>query len=175
VEKSLLVTSTWDAFPPPTSGSQNTFSTILLPVNASPLPSAPSTPLFSPIPFLHDDARRSKSRSPPPSPLALTAVDKPGVIVNDDPAVLGASNSEQKVLGLVDELDDPSPGHLSDHPTAISAVTDLPVEGSAKPLFGTLGERFVPASEGDSMPTSSSTIEGGEAKDSQETQGEKQS
>jgi len=88
---------------------------------------------------------------------------------------LGASNSEQKVLGLVDELDDPSPGHLSDHPTAISAVTDLPVEGSAKPLFGTLGERFVPASEGDSMPTSSSTIEGGEAKDSQETQGEKQS
>ena len=28
-------------------------------------------------------------------------------------------------MGLVDEMDDPRPGHLSDHPQAISAVTGL--------------------------------------------------
>ncbi|TFK54946.1 PPP4R2-domain-containing protein [Heliocybe sulcata] len=174
VEKSLLVTSTWDAFPPPTSGSQNTFASISLPTNTSPLPSAPATPMFSPIPFLHDDARRSKSRSPPPSPLALTAMDKPGATANDDPAVLGASSSEQKVLGLVDELDDPSPGHLSDHPTALSATTDIPAERSSKPLFGTLNERFVSSSGSTDVPASS-TSKGEEAKESQEARTETQS
>lgn len=92
----------------------------------SALQSAPSTPLFSPIPFLHDDARRSKSRSPPPLALDSGAPD------------------DFKALGLVDELDDPRPGHLSDHPTPLSAVTTLP-----KPFTGSLEQRFVKANEGD--------------------------
>lgn len=148
VEKSLLVTSSWDAFPLPTTGTQNSISSISVAVSSTPIASAPATPLFSPIPFLHEDARRSKSRSPPPSPLALTAVDNPGAAVNDEPAVLGPSDTEQKVLGLVDELDDPSPGHMSDRPVALSAVTELPHEEPSKPLFGTLEERFVPSSQG---------------------------
>lgn len=76
------------------------------------LQSAPSTPLFSPIPFLHDDARRSKSRSPPPTPLTLNSA-------------LDGDLQEVKAIGMVDELDDPSPGHLSDHPTALSSVTTV--------------------------------------------------
>lgn len=98
-------------------------------------PSAPPTPLFSPIPFLHDDARRSKSRSPPPSPLALTAT----AIAeghSDPPEIRG--------LGLVDELDDPSPGHMSDHPTALTAVTTVsPGSNVARPFLGSLEQRFV--------------------------------
>lgn len=76
---------------------------------------------------------------------------------------------------MVDEMDDPRPGHLSDHPTALSAVTDLSGEHfnsqseststtstsasqsntpTSRPLFGSLEQRFVrsglmgPASDG---------------------------
>lgn len=106
-----------------------------------PAPStAHTTPLFSPIPFLHEDARRSKSRSPPPSPLALGAID-PGGIVPD-----------QKALGMVDELDDPSPGHMSEHPTALSSVTTTTTVGS-RPFLGSLEQRFTKAEglDGDAM------------------------
>jgi serine/threonine-protein phosphatase 4 regulatory subunit 2 len=110
----------------------------------STLQSAPSTPLFSPIPFLHDDARRSKSRSPPPTPLALDA---------------GAPD-EFRALGLVDELDDPRPGHMSDHPTALTAVTTLPAH-EPKPFLGSLEQRFVKASDvGASLPTVDSGVQG---------------
>lgn len=44
-----------------------------------------------------------------------------------------------KALGLVDELDDPSPGHLSNHPTALTAVTTV----GSKPFMDTLETRFV--------------------------------
>lgn len=94
----------------------------------STLQSAPSTPLFSPISFLHDDARRSKSRSPPPTPLTL------------NPTV---PSGEVQTLGLVDELDDPSPGHMSNHPTALSSVTSMPDIDLSRPLFEILGDRFV--------------------------------
>lgn len=45
----------------------------------------------------------------------------------------------QRVIGLVDELDDPSPGHMSDHPTAISSVTTI----GSRPFLETLETRFV--------------------------------
>ncbi|KAG6896129.1 hypothetical protein C0992_010170 [Termitomyces sp. T32_za158] len=104
--------------------------------------SAPSTPLFSPIPFLHDDARRSKSRSPPPSPLALGT------------SAVGAEIPEQlepRALGLVDELDDPSPGHMSDHPTALTSTTSTDTKSS----FGSLEQRFV---KGESEQASSDNM-----------------
>jgi serine/threonine-protein phosphatase 4 regulatory subunit 2 len=47
---------------------------------------------------------------------------------------------------LVDELDDPGPGHLSDHPIAISSVTTL--EGSEE-MGQKLEERFISAAEKD--------------------------
>jgi serine/threonine-protein phosphatase 4 regulatory subunit 2 len=58
-----------------------------------------------------------------------------------DPIVL---EGDGPVIGLVDELDDPSPGHLSDHPTALSATTTVTPE--AKPMYGSLEERFVKSS-----------------------------
>ncbi|KXN82580.1 Serine/threonine-protein phosphatase 4 regulatory subunit 2, partial [Leucoagaricus sp. SymC.cos] len=139
VEKSILVTSTRDSFPPLTEEEKDSFgrSATML---GSTRQSAPATPLFSPIPFLHEDARRSQSASPPPSPLTLAAV---GSISDAHVQPL-----ETKALGLVDEMDDPRPGHLSDHPTAITSTTTPSTSttgpGTARPLFGgSLEQRFV--------------------------------
>lgn len=44
------------------------------------------------------------------------------------------------MIGLVDELDDPSPGHLSDYPQPISSTTS-----TSKPLIGSLEDRFTKA------------------------------
>lgn len=49
----------------------------------------------------------------------------------------------QRAIGLVDELDDPSPGHMSDHPTAITSVTTI----GSRPFLETLETRFVRGSE----------------------------
>ncbi|KAJ7740743.1 PPP4R2-domain-containing protein [Mycena maculata] len=130
VEKSLLVTSTHDSFPPLTDVEKDTNVRTIASIGAT---SAPPTPLFSPIPFLHDDARRSKSRSPPPSPLLLAHIGE----AHPDPI-------ETKALGLVDELDDPSPGHMSEHPVALTSVTTSTSEG-----VDTLEARFVRAQEQD--------------------------
>lgn len=133
IERVLLVTSTIDAFPPVPPDESPKFLTFTATMDS--LREA-STPLFSPIPFLHEDARwrRSQSRSPPMSPLQLAAVLSPSVeelrlgasaLANpvDEIAVEGDPIVDGPVIGLVDELDDPSPGHMSDHPTAISATT----------------------------------------------------
>ncbi|PCH38026.1 hypothetical protein WOLCODRAFT_114666 [Wolfiporia cocos MD-104 SS10] len=137
VEKTLLVTSTWDAFPISQEQANGQPAIGHAPVSINTL-SAPTTPIFSPIPFLHEDARRSSSRSPPPSPLVLPAMEAATTMPH-----AGAESSEQKALGLVDELDDPSPGHLSEHPQALSATTTVT---SPKPLLlGSLEERFVKA------------------------------
>ena len=104
----------------------------------------PTTPIFTPIPFLHEDAReRSKS----PTPLHLDNSLAPG----------GASAnafSGTKALGLVDELDTPAPGHMSNYPMPLTATTDLP---GAVPK--TLEDRFVKAKE--DSPPSTSESEGG--------------
>ncbi|PFH52414.1 hypothetical protein AMATHDRAFT_74206 [Amanita thiersii Skay4041] len=133
VEKSILVTSSWDSFPAVHDKGQIPSVPTGLTLSAA-RHSTPATPLFSPIPFLHDDPRRSRSRSPPPSPLALGATAPAG---DDHPVSL-----ETKALGLVDELDDPGPGHLSDHPTALTAVTTVSERG-ARPLIGSLEDRFI--------------------------------
>ncbi|KAH7889464.1 PPP4R2-domain-containing protein [Phlebopus sp. FC_14] len=135
VEKSLLVTSTWDAFTSQTPGDGFSMPITSVGPSVQPAP-APTTPVFSPIPFLHDDARRSKSCSPPPSPLILGAMDTAAV----EP--LGGA-VPQRGIGLVDELDDPSPGHMSNHPTALSAVTTV----ASRPFLDTLENRFVRATE----------------------------
>ncbi len=46
-------------------------------------------------------------------------------------------------LGLVDELDDPNPGHLSDRPTALTSVTSI---GGSSGVIS-LEDRFVRASD----------------------------
>ena len=107
--------------------------------------------MFSPIPFLHDDARRSKSRSPPPSPLVLPALAA-GVTGTAIP-LTSAENAEPPVLGLVDELDDPSPGHLSDHPQPLSATTTT----LSPKAVASLAERFVKSTEDMESQEESST------------------
>lgn len=140
VEKSLLVTSTIESFPPLSHAEKFSAGRSAITLGST-LQSAPSTPLFSPIPFLHDDARRSKSRSPP--------------LVQDS----GAPD-DFKALGLVDELDDPRPGHMSDHPTPLTAVTTLPAY-EPKPFLGSLEQRFVKADElSASLQTVASGIQG---------------
>ncbi|KDR81776.1 hypothetical protein GALMADRAFT_239967 [Galerina marginata CBS 339.88] len=155
VEKSILVTSTWESFPPLTQSEIQSAgrSAIML---GSTLQSAPSTPLFSPIPFLHDDARRSKSRSPPPTPLTLN----PNASIGEEPG-------EIKALGLVDELDDPGPGHMSDHPTPLTSVTTVSDAPSPRPFLGSLEQRFVKAE--DDMDTSNDSMELDEDKENTKT------
>jgi serine/threonine-protein phosphatase 4 regulatory subunit 2 len=133
VEKTLLITSTTNAFPILSEAAKDPFTATAISFRGTTQESVPSTPLFSPIPFLHDDARRSKSLSPPPSPLVLGM----------NPGTSMLAGSEQKALGLVDELDDPGPGHLRDNPTAISSVTTMP----SRPLLGSLEQRFVKAED----------------------------
>jgi serine/threonine-protein phosphatase 4 regulatory subunit 2 len=131
LEKSLLVTSTHDSFPPLTDSERDTTIRTMASIGST---SVPPTPLFSPIPFLHDDARRSKSRSPPPSPLILANIGE----AHPDPL-------ETKALGLVDELDDPAPGHMSEHPVALTSVTT----SDGDQFVESLEARFVRAQEED--------------------------
>ena len=139
LEKTLYVTSTWDSFPPLPPQPANVMPAYI----GLPPSSIPSTPLFSPISFQHSDARRSKSRSPPPSPLVLNAIDPGGIPL--DAAALGM----EKTLGLVDELDDPAPGHMSERPTALSAVTSVGERSAVQ----SLDDRFVKASDSENEGT----------------------
>lgn len=132
VEKSILVTSTWDSFPPLIESEMDFVGRGAITIGSA-TQSVPSTPLFSPIPFLHNNSRRSKSRSPPPTPLTL------------GPALGEENPDELKDLGLVvDELDDPSQGHMGDHPIALTSVKKSTSEGSTtRPFLGSLEQRFV--------------------------------
>ncbi|THH33933.1 hypothetical protein EUX98_g265 [Antrodiella citrinella] len=140
IDKALLVTSTWDAFPVVPAGSKPPGITNTSIMTAL---SAPPTPMFSPIPFLHGDARRSQSRSPPPSPLTLTAIGAGGSMTIHAGRMEGA---DQKVIGLVDELDDPSPGHLSDHPHPLSSTTTA-MDTTKPVVYKSLDDRFTRGEE----------------------------
>ena len=138
LERTILVTSTSDTYPPQ-AGDGDVEMTAAYGDSAS-LRLA-TTPLFSPIPFLHDDARRSRS----PSPFELAAIRRPvGSPGRLDPPSIEPPPFRQP-LGLVDELDDPKPGHLADHPTALTAVTST---GAATAI--PLSERFVKSSSPES-------------------------
>ena len=54
----------------------------------------------------------------------------------------GADGADQKALGLVDELDDPGPGHLSERPQPLTATTNV----NSGPVFKSLQDRFVKGS-----------------------------
>ena len=138
LEKALYVTSTWDSFPALPLQPTDSMAFVAARVGLS-SPSTPSTPLFSPISFLHDDARRSHSRSPPPSPLNLNGAEHSVGIPLDAEGL----SMETRELGLVDELDDPSPGHFSDRPTALTSVTSI---GGNSGVIS-LEDRFVRASD----------------------------
>ncbi|PVF98913.1 hypothetical protein CPB86DRAFT_335420 [Serendipita vermifera] len=101
-----------------------------------------STPIFTPIAFLHDDARRrSQSRSPPASPLRLHN----SLAMGDAPA------DEPKGLGLVDELDTPAPGHMASKPNPLTATTssEPPTPNTSLESLPSLSERFVKAEDTD--------------------------
>ncbi|KAG8762755.1 hypothetical protein FRC11_007818 [Ceratobasidium sp. 423] len=152
LERTLLVTSTHKDYPLDTYAleTQNGAQPVIGAAGSvssrastpGPLDVARS-PLFTPIPFLHRPApnsnHRSLSRSPPPtSPRAPLPGDASG-----DANLAGVPilpEDSIPALGLVDELDDPRPGHLSDHPTALTSVTQLPSESATS-----LGDRFVSA------------------------------
>ncbi|KAF5391412.1 hypothetical protein D9757_001953 [Collybiopsis confluens] len=146
VEKSTLVTSTWSEYLPTTESQTDLNMRSIMSGAGSEPRSIPNTPLFSPIPFLHNDARsRSKSRSPSASPLALSSAGPAGI---GHPETL--SLSKPAALGMVDELDDPRPGHMSEYPTALTAVTTVTIEGDAKgkeggPIVQSLESRFIKA------------------------------
>ncbi|KAJ2922223.1 hypothetical protein H1R20_g14859, partial [Candolleomyces eurysporus] len=127
--------------------------------------STPSTPLFSPIAFLHEDARiaRSRSRSisptrldaasvreatlPPPSPPPDSEPGTPLLLSAELPSKPDEKVKQEGVgeasigIGLVDELDDPSPGHMSEVPTPLTAIAAGKKKG--KPILGSLKDRFV--------------------------------
>jgi len=50
---------------------------------------------------------------------------------------------ETRALGMVDELDDPSPGHMSEHPVALTSVTS----SEGRHFMDTLETRFVRSQE----------------------------
>ncbi|CAE6493238.1 unnamed protein product [Rhizoctonia solani] len=149
LERTLLVTSTHKDYPLDTYALETQNGTQPVVGGAGSVSSRASTPgpldvarspLFTPIPFLHRPApnsHRSLSRSPPPT---SPRVPLPGDATGDANLAGITIPPEDSIpaLGLVDELDDPRPGHLSDHPTALSSVTQLPPESATS-----LGDRFV--------------------------------
>ncbi|KAG8942212.1 hypothetical protein FRC03_003505 [Tulasnella sp. 419] len=144
VERSLLVTSTYDQFVLDTYAVSSANESTAIADSTLKLA---TTPLFSPIPFLHPELDPITGQpitssgstngvngivESAPSPLALG--DRRGVgesalspmALDDRESAVGDIPPSPR-LGLVDELDDPSDetNHMADHPQAITATTDL--------------------------------------------------
>ncbi|KAF6764842.1 PPP4R2-domain-containing protein [Ephemerocybe angulata] len=155
VEKSILVTSSHNSFPSEPSTSSNPSNGHS---NANNMPTNPSS--TSTIAFATQDTKmfafkhKADSRvegqkyregtqpptSPTPEPetplLMSAALPLKGGKVKAEP--VGEVGETGAVgLGMVDELDDPNPGHMSDGPTPLT------IAGGAKPFLGSLQERFV--------------------------------
>jgi serine/threonine-protein phosphatase 4 regulatory subunit 2 len=118
LERAILVTSTKDTYLTEDLGEDITMSTGYTD-NAS-LRLA-MTPVFSPIPSFHDDARRSRSLSP----FELAVTRRPGRPAGGTEE-LHECRLARKGLCLVDEVDDLEPGHLPDDPTALTVATTTP-------------------------------------------------
>ncbi|CAG7846439.1 SubName: Full=Uncharacterized protein {ECO:0000313/EMBL:CCA66939.1} [Serendipita indica DSM 11827] len=133
LEKTLLVTSSPQTFSVASDdGKPSVYSTL----GMEGVLKTVSTPIFEPIPFLHDDARRrSQSRSPPASPLRL----------HNSLAMSEAPADEPKGFGLVDELDTPAPGHMASKPNPLTATTSSePSTPLSDPTaLPSLSDRFV--------------------------------
>ncbi|KIY51001.1 hypothetical protein FISHEDRAFT_38262, partial [Fistulina hepatica ATCC 64428] len=144
VERTILVTSTHKSFPVLSEHDKipNLFSSVSFTGTSS---APPQTPMFSPIPFLHGDARLDSPRN---SPLILPSS------ASGDPAPL-----QTRALGLVDELDDPRPGHMSDTPTPLTSAgsTSAASSNAAQPVLGSLVDRFVSSTEEEQPSERSST------------------
>ncbi|KAG8811395.1 hypothetical protein FRC18_003535 [Serendipita sp. 400] len=142
LEKTLLVTSSPKTFDISSEDSETSVYTAL---GMDGVLKTVSTPIFTPITFLHDDARQ-RSRSPPLSPLRLHN----SLTVSDPHA------EEPKGLGLVDELDTPDPGHMASEPKPLTVTTssEPPTPKSEGTALPSLNDRFVKAedsSEGDTQ------------------------
>ncbi|KAG8912317.1 hypothetical protein FRC01_005164 [Tulasnella sp. 417] len=124
-ERTLLITSTADQYTADTYAATAAQSVLSPTLSDSALKLA-MTPLFSPIPFLHPDLDPVTGQPIPGGRNGTSAHATPSpMLLNGDTEVDVPSSPR---LGLVDELDDPSAdsNHLTDHPRAISATTNLP-------------------------------------------------
>ncbi|KAJ7751990.1 PPP4R2-domain-containing protein [Mycena metata] len=121
VEKALLVTSTHDSFPPLTESQKDTTIRTMTSIGGNPYPADPAL-LPDPIP-------------PRRCPAIQIA----------QPAAFPTHPLETRALGLVDELDDPAPGHMSQHPVALTAVTT----SDGDQFVDSLEARFVRAQDAD--------------------------
>ncbi|KAG8808056.1 CDP-diacylglycerol-inositol 3-phosphatidyltransferase, partial [Serendipita sp. 399] len=139
LEKTLLVTSSPKTFDISSEDSETSVYTAL---GMDGVLKTVSTPIFTPITFLHDDARQ-RSRSPPDSPLRLHN----SLAVNDP-----HGEEELKGLGLVDELDTPEPGHMASEPKPLTATTssEPPTPKSDISTLPSLNDRFVKAEDRES-------------------------
>lgn len=71
----------------------------------------------------------------------------------------------QRAIGLVDELDDPGPGHMSEHPTAITAVTTT----RRRPFIESLESRFVRGGEEDGQGGTVMVVDDADDKENKES------
>jgi len=135
IERTLLVTSTWDQYTLDTYALDNPLTNPGAVTSSDALRHA-TTPLFSPIPFL------TKGEAPP-SPLSLDTV-RPAIVDEPRDTMPEDLHPPPLKLGLVDEMDDLTEGanHMAEYPKAISSTTTLPDVAPGGALGLSLTERF---------------------------------
>ncbi|KAF8755503.1 PPP4R2 [Rhizoctonia solani] len=166
LERTLLVTSTHKDYPLDTYALEAPNGTQPAIGRSLPRPRInTSSPRYSTLPLIHANSLLAPARSwqqPPQSfkkstPNVSSSSSSRGRTGRCKYGRSPHHHAEDSIpaLGLVDELDDPRPGHLSDHPTALSSVTQLPPES--------LGDRFVSVGQatGQGQPETGNGAEGG--------------